>query len=334
MEYSRHFPRCRAVIRGSPRHYGMKIMTKKKFHLWSAMPTPLLPDYEIDLDSLARCIQWQHGLGIEGLFVAGTCGEGAFLRDAQIDLLTRKSVELSSGRMPVTVQVTDNSAGRILDRIRRAKDNGADLATVAPPRFERFCTTRTLGRLYREVIEQSPLPLCIYQLPFKTVIPLELVPELYVHPNLRMIKDSTGDAERQEIVFATARRNPELLVLTGIEIGYYADFIRGFDGGLLGTAILNAAWARAMHDAVKDGDHEQARAISARIGDFLLEIFGGTGVPGWMGGLKYCLRRMGIFSHETSHMDMPADDVAMRRIDRLIDEEFWKFTPEALPQQA
>ena len=306
-------------------------MTKKKSHLWSAMPTPLLPNYEIDLDSLARCIQWQHDLGIEGLFVAGTCGEGAFLRDAQIDLLTRKTVELSAGRMPVTVQVTDNSAGRILDRIKRAKDSGADLATLAPPRFERFCTPRTLGRLYREVIEQSPLPLCIYQLPFKTVVPLELVPELYVHPNLRLIKDSTGDAERQKIVFETARKNPGLLVLTGVEIGYYADFIRGFDGGLLGTAILNAAWAIAMHEAVRDGDHDRARAISARIDEFLLAIFGGPGVPSWMGGLKYCLRRMEIFSHETSHLDMPADDLTMRRIDKLIEEKFWKFSPELLP---
>jgi 4-hydroxy-tetrahydrodipicolinate synthase len=157
------------------------------------MPTPLLPDLELDLESLARSIEWQHGLSIEGLFVAGTCGEGPFLRDRQIDLLTRSTVELSAGRMPVSVQVTDNSAGRILDRIARAKDHGAQMATLAPPRFERFATPNTLGRLYREVLDRTPLPLCIYNLPFKTMVPLELVPELYAHPNLRMVKDSTAD---------------------------------------------------------------------------------------------------------------------------------------------
>lgn len=299
--------------------------SKDHFHLWSAMPTPLLPDMEIDLESLSRIIDWQHGLGIEGLFVAGTCGEGAFLRDRQIDLLTRSTVEMSAGRMPVSVQVTDNSAGRILDRISRAKDNGATLATLAPPRFERFATPGSMAKLYREVVERTPLPLCIYHLPFKTIMPLDLVPELYAHPNLRMVKDSTGDAERQRVGFEAAKLNPSLLVLTGVEIGYYTDLVRGFHGGLLGTAILNAAWARAMHEAIQAGDHSKARAISTHIDSFLLTIFGGAGVPAWMGGLKYCLVRMGLFSNETSHLDMPPNPATRSKIDALIEEKFWAF---------
>lgn len=302
----------------------------ENFHLWSATPTPLLPDFEIDLESLARSIEWQNGLGIEGLFVAGTCGEGPFLRERQIDLLTRSTVELSAGRMPVSVQVTDNSSGRILDRIARAKDNGANMATLAPPHFERFATPNTLARLYREVLDRTPLPLCIYNLPFKTIMPLDLVPELYAHPNLRMVKDSTGDAERQRIGFETAKKNPALLLLTGVEIGYYADLIRGFRGGLLGTAILNANWARAMHDAIDAGDHAKARAISAHIDKFLLALFGGPGVPSWMGGLKYCLARMGIFSHECTHLDMPASPETQAVIDQMIASKFWEFDPSQL----
>ena len=116
-----------------------------------------------------------------------------------------------------------------------------------------------------------------------------------------------------------------------MEIGYYDDFVRGFDGGLLGTAILNAAWARAMHDAVRRGEHGKARAISARIDEFLLSIFGGPGVPGWMGGLKYCLRKMGLFSHEITHLDMPADAATMRRIDELVESGFWKIDPGIVP---
>jgi len=305
---------------------------KERFHLWSAMPTPLLPDLELDLESLARSIEWQHGLSIEGLFVAGTCGEGPFLRDRQIDLLTRSTVELSAGRMPVSVQVTDNSAGRILDRIARAKDHGAQMATLAPPRFERFATPNTLGRLYREVLDRTPLPLCIYNLPFKTMVPLELVPELYAHPNLLMVKDSTADAARQKVGFEAAKKNPALLLLTGVEIGYYGDLVRGFRGGLLGTAILNANWARAMHDAIDAGDHAKARAISAHIDKFLLAIFGGPGVPSWMGGLKYCLARMGLFSHEATHLDMPADSETKARIDQLIADKFWEFDASQLAE--
>jgi len=293
--------------------------------IWSASPTPLTPSYEIDEESLQRGIDWQYQLGIQGLFIAGTCGEGAFLTDGQIARLTRRSVEMSAGRMQISVQVTDNSPGRVLDRIARAKDSGAGMVTVAPPHFDRFATPAWLKKLYSEILSKSPLPVCIYQILGKALLPQEFIAEVYAHPNLVMIKDSTCNAERQKLVFAVAAQRPSLLVLTGAEIGYYADFTRGFHGGLLGSAILNAPWARGMHEAIRAGDHELARAISAHVDDFLYQIFGGPDVRFWMGGLKYCLHRMGIFSHTTSYLDMIPDEQTTAAIDALVSGRFWEF---------
>ena len=298
--------------------------------LWSATPTPLTPDYEIDEESLARAVEWQHSLGIEGLFVAGTCGEGALLTDSQTDLLTRRTVEMAAGRMKVSVQVTDNSVARVLDRIERAKTCGADMVTVAPRLFERFATPNSMRRFYWDILESSPLPVCIYQLPTPTILPAEFIDEVYMHPNLQMIKDSTGNAERQKMIFAVAAKRPSLLVLTGVEIGYYADFIRGFQGGLLGSAILNARWARGMHEAIQAEDHDLARAISAHIDDFLYQIFGGPSVKSWMGGLKTCLQKMGLFTHTTSHFDMPPDAKTIEAIEKLVAERFWEFDLDKL----
>ena len=297
----------------------------KSAALWSATPTPLTPEYEIDEESLARAVEWQQSLGIEGLFVAGTCGEGALLTDRQIDLLTRRTVEMAAGRMKVSVQVTDNSVARVLDRIERAKACGAGMVTVAPRLFERFATANTMRGFYLGILESSPLPVCIYQLPTPTLLPAEFIDEVYMHPNLQMIKDSTGNAERQRHVFSIAAQRSSLVVLTGVEIGYYTDFSRGFHGGLLGSAIINALWARGMHEAIQAGDHDLARAISAHIDDFLLQIFGGPLVKSWMGGLKSCLQKMGLFTHTTSHFDMPPDAETLASIDRLVSERFWEF---------
>ena len=301
--------------------------------LWSATPTPLTPDYEIDEESLARAVEWQHTLGIEGLFVAGTCGEGALLTDRQTDLLTRRTVEMAAGRMKVSVQVTDNSVARVIDRIERAKTCGADMVTVAPRLFERFATPNSMRRFYWDILESSPLPVCIYQLPTPTILPSDFIDEVYMHPNLQMIKDSTGNAERQRMVFAVAAKRPSLDVLTGVEIGYYADFIRGFHGGLLGSAILNARWARGMHEAIQAGDHDLARAISAHIDDFLYQIFGGPLVKSWMGGLKTCLQKMGLFTHTTSHFDMPPNAKTVAAIEKLVAKRFWEFDLGKLPEQ-
>jgi 4-hydroxy-tetrahydrodipicolinate synthase len=296
-------------------------------HLWSACPTPLTPKFEIDEDSLHRSVEWQHSLGIEGLFVAGTSGEGACLTDSAIDLLTRKTVEYSAGRMPVSVQVTDNSIDRVLDRIRRAQQSGVSLVTLAPPLFEVGVTDNSLLHFYGEILDRSPLPVCIYQLPRKTLLPTAFIEETCAHPNLRMIKDSTGDAARQKLVFAAAGKRSDLVVLTGIEIGYYDDYVRGFHGGLLGTAILNAKWARAMHTAISVEDHRLAKAISNHMGEFLYAIFGGKSIRSWMGGLKLCLHRMGIFTSTTSYYDMPPTKEVQESIEDLVARKFWEYDP-------
>ncbi len=304
--------------------------TKDSCLLWSAFPTPLTTNFQIDVDSLELAVEWQYKMGIDGLFAAGTCGEGACLTDASIAELVRKTVQISAGRMEVAAQVTDNSVPRVLDRIRQVQQAGASMGTLAPPLFELGTSERSLCCFYKGVLDQSPLPVCIYQLPRKTIVPGSFLEEIYQHPNLSMVKDSTGDAARQKRIFAVASSRPGLRVLSGVEIGYYDDFVRGFHGGMLGTAILNAGWARAMHCAVAEGNHELARAISAHIDHFLYEIFGGKPLRSWMGGLKACLKRMGIFASTTSYYDMPATPEVLAKIEQLVDQKFWEVTPDAL----
>ncbi len=61
-------------------------------------------------------------LGVRGLFLTGSNGEGPWMTDAQRRTLVETAVRCSRGRMPVAVQVTDNSAARILDNMRQAAD--------------------------------------------------------------------------------------------------------------------------------------------------------------------------------------------------------------------
>ena len=51
--------------------------------IWSATPTPLTADLTIDLPSVGRLIRDALAGGIEGVFLAGTCGEGPWLPDRE-----------------------------------------------------------------------------------------------------------------------------------------------------------------------------------------------------------------------------------------------------------
>jgi 4-hydroxy-tetrahydrodipicolinate synthase len=49
--------------------------------VWSATPTPLDSKRRVDNASVKRLVAHHLRLGVKGLFLAGTCGEGPWLPD-------------------------------------------------------------------------------------------------------------------------------------------------------------------------------------------------------------------------------------------------------------
>ena len=130
--------------------------------VWSATPTPFTDKMDIDVVSVRRMIDHHLRLGVTKLFLAGTCGEGPWMTDAQRRKLVQTVSRYAAGRMVVAVQVTDTSAARILDNIHLAKEDGADVAVIAPPSMFMNPTPKRLLNHYLEAISRSPLPIGIY----------------------------------------------------------------------------------------------------------------------------------------------------------------------------
>ena len=60
--------------------------------IWSAVPTPLTPDFRVDEASVERMVHDAIHHGIQGLFLAGTCGEGPWQPDREKQLLVKTAV--------------------------------------------------------------------------------------------------------------------------------------------------------------------------------------------------------------------------------------------------
>ena len=149
--------------------------------IWSATPTPLTNDLRIDIPSIHRMVEHHLRIGCNGLFLAGTCGEGPWISRKALTSLIAEAVNASAGRLLVSVQVSDNSSVRILENIEVAAKNGADIAIIAPPLFLMNATQRRLVQHYAEVSRYSPLPLGVYDRGENTpvYIPTELLREIY-----------------------------------------------------------------------------------------------------------------------------------------------------------
>ena len=101
----------------------------------------------------------------------------------------------------------------------------------------------------------------------------------------------------------------------------------GYDGCLLGSGILIGKLIREALNALAAGDRPAASAWQKRSNDFLWDLFA-KDISIWMGGLKYALHSLGIFSTEFTHMDYSITMADRKRIDAALERERRFIRPE------
>jgi dihydrodipicolinate synthase/N-acetylneuraminate lyase len=288
--------------------------------VWSATPTPFSDDWQVDTWSVERMVEHQLRLGVTGLFLGGTCGEGPWMPDRERRRLVEAVAKAAQGRLWLAVQVTDNSALRILDNIRAAKDDGADLAVIAPPFFLVNANPQTLTALYLQAIRESPLPVGIYDRgTYSSVLVPESVLEVaYAEKNVMLVKDSSGQENRREVALAARRKRPELRLLDGDEFRCVEYLKAGYDGLLLGGGIFIGHLAGRIVSAVAAGDLAQAEALQARMNRLMWAVYGGKDVACWLSGLKTLLVEMGIFRTTKNLLGYPLTDGCLADIQRVL----------------
>jgi len=298
--------------------------------LWSATPTPLTEDFEIDLEATRRLVDHHLRLGVDGLFILGSCGEGPWLPRRLHRIFIREVCRHAAGRLTIGVQVTDNSALRVIENAQVAAEEGADVGIMAAP-FKVFKPTPAgLTRMYLEAIEGSPLPMGIYDLGARdqVAVPGEVIAAALAHPKVVALKDSSGDEVRKATALEVREGRPGLRIMSGNEfdtVSYLAD---GYDGLVLGGAIFNGRLARRIMEAVQAGDLEGAQIMQDRMNELMWDVYGGKEISCWLRGLKHLLVRMGIFGTDNLLLDYEVTPECAARIEEALVREHDVLFPE------
>jgi len=285
----------------------MKTITLQRDSVWSATPTPFTAEGRVDVASVQRMVSHHADLGVSGIMLAGTCGEGPWLRDSDREVLARSAVEAAKGKLTVAMQVSDNSWVRVLDNVERAAAWGVEMAVVAAPSFFLNATTKRLLAHYVEVARRSPLPVGLYDRGANSpyVVPDSHLPELLAEPNIVVVKDSSQQESRRRVYLDARSKRPGLSIFSGSEFDCDEYLAAGYDGLLLGGGIFNAAMAREIVAAVRAGDMSRAKAAQARMNDLMYRVYGGTKIECWMTGLKELLVQLGVFSTNVNLLEYP-----------------------------
>lgn len=302
----------------------MKHISRERFSgVWSATPTPFTNRMAIDTVAVKRLVEHHLRLGVKGLFLCGTCGEGPWMPDAERRAMVRATVAAARGRLVIAVQVTDNSAARILGNMRAAAEDGADLAVIAPPFFLLNATPNNVAALYLEAIRGCPLPVGIYDrgVNAAVVVTDEALRHILAEPKVVLVKDSSASPERMKLALSLRQARPTLRLLNGNEFAC-ADYMKaGYDGLLLGGGIFNGRLAGMIIEAVHAGRLREADRLQQRMNRLMWDVYGGKGITCWMSGLKHLLVEMGLFRTPRSFLGYPLTSACSRAIAKALARE-------------
>jgi len=167
---------------------------------WTALVTPFTPRDRVCWSELERLIEFQVGQGVTGLVPTGTTGESPTLTWAEHNRVVETTVRLSHGRCFVLAGTGSNSTDEALRGSLHALEAGAH-GVLLVDCYYNGPSSLELRREYYAPIAQAcrGAQIVPYIIPGRTgcaLTPEDLAVLASEHPNLRAVKEATGDLKR------------------------------------------------------------------------------------------------------------------------------------------
>lgn len=253
--------------------------------------TPFRGD-EVAHDKLAANLRRLGDYPLAGYVVLGSTGEFPALTESEKErLIATARAEVPRSKLLIAGTGGDSTPGAIR-LTRRAAELGADAAVVITPSYYKgSLKPPVLIRHYRAVADASPIPIMLYNFPANTGVNLEpdTVARLAEHPNIRGIKDSSGNVPQAA---ETIRLTPKTFqVLVGSPIGFLPALLLGAAGGILAIANVAPRECCEIFRLAQAGGWAEARELVFRLSPLAAGISARYGI----GGLKAALDLLGYY---------------------------------------
>jgi 4-hydroxy-2-oxoglutarate aldolase len=227
------------------------------------MVTPFDEAGAVRYDSFECNIEKYLEAGIEGYLVLGSNGESVYLEHSEKLKLIESARKKVPSSMTLLAGTGLESTQGTINLTKEAADRGVDAVLVKNPfYFKNQMTFDVYMAHYTAIAENSPVPVIIYNVPVFTGIPLQskLVIELAKHPNIRGMKDSSGDVKLiSEVVWNVAAAG--FPVLAGTAATLLPAMHAGARGGIIALACAAPRAALALYRAFAAGNYKRAGDI-------------------------------------------------------------------------
>jgi len=144
-----------------------------------ALITPFNEDMSVDYSALGRLVEDQISGGIDYLVVLGTTGETPALSDEEKKEIVRFVIEKNAGRLKIVVGIGSNNTLGLVQSIKNTNFEGIDAILSVTPYYNKP-TQEGLFQHFKAVVESSPVPVILYNVPGRTGINMEAATTLRI----------------------------------------------------------------------------------------------------------------------------------------------------------
>jgi 4-hydroxy-tetrahydrodipicolinate synthase len=215
---------------------------------------------EVDLPATQKVQKALLRDGVHGLVLMGTVGEGNSLSADEKRSVLKAAVEVSEGKTPVIVGVSEFTTATAARFARDAERLGADGLMVLPGMVY-VPTAAELEQHFRAVANATGLPIMLYNNPpsYRVNIDMGTLQRLADVPNIVSIKESAPDSRRfTDIINAFGER---FVLFAGLDDVAFEGLTLGAKGWVSGLTNAFPVESLNFYAAIQAGNLAEALRI-------------------------------------------------------------------------
>lgn len=228
--------------------------------IYPAVLTPFTKEGKIDFEMFAVNTEAQIKAGVHGIILAGTLGEASALETEEKFELLQYAKKIIQGRIPVILNLSENTTKNAINFAQKAKESGADGLMLLPPmRYK--ADSREVVEYFKAVAIATDLPILIYNNPvdYGIYVTLEMFDELIEYPTIQAVKESTRDLAN--VTRMINRFGKRIKILGGVDTICLETLMLGADGLVAGLVDAFPNETMAMYNYTKTGQYDKAVSI-------------------------------------------------------------------------
>jgi len=225
-----------------------------------ALTTQFDVQEQLNLDAFELNLVAQIEAGVHGIVLGGTLGEASTLTAAEKVLLLKKAQDVISGRIPVIINIAEQSTADAIAAAQAAEANGADGLMLLPPMRYKATDEETV-QYFAAIAQSTKLPIMIYNNPvdYKIEVTLDMFDELQQYKNIQAVKESTRDISN--VTRMINRFGSRYQILCGVDTLAMESLVMGADGWVAGLVDAFPRETVAIFAYTKAGKIDEALRI-------------------------------------------------------------------------